>query len=88
MENVWIQLILTVGTALGAVFTAYKFSISQAIKREKLFLDYLERSELREKDYNANKNGHLERISVMFSKTIDKNTRAVNKLSARIKENK
>ncbi len=88
MDNIWIQLIITGGTALSAAFGAYKYSVNQSAKREKIFLDYIKDMQKQELEYYEKKNGHLERISTLFSKTIDKNTRALDKLSARIKDDK
>lgn len=87
-SSVSIQLILSIGAAVAAAFATYRFSISQGSKREKVFLDYIQEMQDKQLEYYTQKNGHLERISKLFSKTIDKNTRALDKLSARIKETK
>lgn len=81
------QLIITAGAVFTAVFATYRYSVGQASKREKIFLDYIQEMQDKQLDYYTSKNGHLERISKLFSKTIDKNTRAIDKLSSRIKDN-
>lgn len=88
MENVWLQLIISFSAVLTAVFATYRYSVSEGGKREKVFLNYIQEMQDKQLEYYTTKNGHLERISLLFSKTIDKNTRALDKLSARIKDNK
>lgn len=88
MENFWIQLVVSGAAVVGGIFATYKYSLNQGSKREKVFLDYIQKMQDKQLDYYTQKNGHLERISQLFAKTIDKNTRALDKLSARIKENK
>lgn len=88
MESIWIQLIVSVAGILIAALAAYKYAIGQGSKTEKVFLDYMQEMQNKQLEYYTQKNGHLERISKLFSQTIDKNTRALDKLSARIKENK
>lgn len=85
-SSVTLQLIITIGTVLGTVFATYKYSVGQGVKREKIFLDYIQEMQDKQLEYYTQKNGHLERISKLFSNTIDKNTRAIDKLSARLKE--
>lgn len=87
-SNVLLQLIITVGAVFAGIFATYRYSVGQGAKREKLFLDYIQEMQDKQLDYYTQKNGHLERISKLFSKTIDKNTRALDKLSARIKDPK
>lgn len=84
--NTLIQLITTIGALFAGIFATYRYSIGQAAKREKVFLDYIQQMQDKQLDYYTQKNGHLERISKLFSATIDKNTRALDKLSARIKD--
>ncbi len=88
MQNIWIQLIVSVGAVIAGFFTLQKYSIKESAKKEKTFLDYIQSMQDKQLEYYTQKNGHLERISEMFSKTIDKNTRALDKLSARIKDAK
>lgn len=85
MENVWLQLIITVGTVLGASFTLIKYLSTNNRKKDKEFLDFLERRDNAQLEYYENKNGHLERISNEFTKAINKNTRAIDKLATKIK---
>lgn len=87
-SNTLLQLIVTVGTFFAGIFATYRYSVGQASKREKAFLDYIQEMQDKQLEYYTQKNGHLERISKLFSATIDKNTRALDKLSARIKEGK
>lgn len=84
--NVWIQLIITAGAIIGGMFVTIRYAIGQTNKKEKAFLEYLEKSQTQQLDYYTNKNGIIEKISKTFSSTINKNTRALDKLSARIKE--
>lgn len=88
MGNVWIQLFATIGAVLAGMFVTIRYAIKESNKKEKTFLDYLENMNARQLEYYTQKNGHLERISETFAKTIDKNTRALDKLSARIKDTK
>lgn len=88
MQSIWIEFIIAVGTFFTGIFATYRYSVAQNSKREKTFLDYIQSMQDKQLEYYTQKNGHLERISEMFSKTIDKNTRALDKLSARIKDNK
>lgn len=80
MNDVWIQLIVTIGTVLGAAFVTIRYAANNNRKKDKAFLDYLENSQNKQLEYYEQKNGHLERISLEFSKAINKNTRAVEKL--------
>lgn len=84
-SNIIIQIIVTLGTVIAGIFATYKYSISESIKREKVFLDYIQGMQDKQLAYYSEKNGHLERISKMFSEAINKNTRTLDKLSARIK---
>lgn len=81
-----IQIVVTIGGIFAAMFSTYRYSLSQENKKEKAFLDYIQEMQDKQLEYYTQKNGHLERISEMFSKTINKNTRALDKLSARIKD--
>ncbi len=85
-SNVILQLILTIGGVFTAMFATYRYSVGQGSKREKVFLDYIQEMQDKQLEYYTQKNGHLERISKAFTKTLDKNTRALDKLSARIKD--
>ncbi len=87
-SSVTLQLIITIGAIFAGVFATYRYSVGQGAKREKVFLDYIQEMQDKQLEYYTQKNGHIERISKLFSKTIDKNTRALDKLSARIKEKK
>lgn len=87
-SSIIIQLIITIGAIFSAFFATYKYHLTQSTKREKTFLDYIQEMQDKQLEYYTQKNGHLERISQLFSKTIDKNTRALDKLSARIKDPK
>lgn len=80
-SSVWIQLIVTIGSLIGGMLITVRYSISQSNKKEKFFLEYLDKQEQRQVEYYEVKNGHLERISKLFSKAIDKNTDAINKLA-------
>lgn len=81
-EAVWIQLIVTAGSIGVAIFATVRYSILQANKEKKRFLDYLEKMQNQQLEYYETKNGHLERISKEFTKTILKNTSAIEKLVA------
>lgn len=80
MENVWVQLIITSGAILSAMFLTVRYAIGQANKKEKQFLDYLQKMQTQQLEYYEQKNGHLERISKSFANAINKNTRSLDKL--------
>lgn len=84
-KTVWTQLILTMGTVLGGMFLTVRYAMGIGSKKEKLFLDYLRDAQTQQLEYYESKNGHLERISQIFSESINKNTKAVDKLSQKIK---
>lgn len=80
MEQVWIQLIITSGAIISAIFLTVRYAIGQANKKEKQFLDYLQKMQTEQLEYYEQKNGHLERISKSFASAINKNTRSLDKL--------
>lgn len=80
MENVWIQLIIMIGGVLGATFMTVRYTANINRKKEQAFLDYLAKRDDAQLEYYEQKNGHLERISNEFTKAINKNTTAINKL--------
>ena len=80
MENIWAQLIITAGSILTAMLVTIRYAIGQANKKEKQFLDYLEKMQTQQLEYYEQKNGHLERISKSFASAINKNTRSLDKL--------
>lgn len=75
------QLIVTIGGIFAGLFGVYKYSAALSAKREKMLLESIQEMQDKQFEYYALKNGHLERISTLFSKAIDKNTRALNKMS-------
>ena len=79
MENVWIQLIVTSGAILSAMFVTVRYAINQANKKEKQFLDFMQKMQTQQLEYYEQKNGHLERISKSFSAAINKNTRSLDR---------
>jgi hypothetical protein len=81
-EAVWVQLIITIGAIGAAMFATVRYAILQSNKEKKGFLDYLEKMQAQQLEYYEIKNGHLERISKDFTKTINKNTKAIEKLTA------
>lgn len=86
--NIWIQLITTAGAVLTAMFFTIRYAINATNKGKDSFLEYLKDMQQQQLEYYENKNGHLERISKAFAKTVDKNTKAVEKLSSEIKNRK
>lgn len=80
MESVWIQLIVTSGAILPAMFLTVRYAINQSNKKEKQFLDFMQKMQTQQLEYYEQKNGHLERISKSFSAAINKNTRSLDKL--------
>lgn len=84
-SDVLIQLIITSGTAIGAMFLTIRYAIKETNKGKDSFLKYLEKMQDQQLEYYETKNGHLERISKLFSNTINKNTRAVEKLTGELK---
>lgn len=85
MSDIWIQLIITSGSVVAAMLLTIRFAISQSNKKDKSFLDYLKNQSAQQLEYYESKNGHLERISADFTKTINKNTRAIDKLAVYVK---
>lgn len=85
MNEIWTQVIITVGPIVLAMIAAFRYSIAQANKKDKTFLDYLETMQTQQLEYYEAKNGHLERISKAFTKTIDKNTKALDNLTVEVK---
>lgn len=79
--SVLLQLIVTIGAIISGMLLTVRYAINQGSKKEKFFLDYLKDMQEKQLEYYEVKNGHLERISNEFSKTINKNTRAIDKLS-------
>ncbi len=73
------------GTVLGGMFITIRYAIGQTNKKEKAFLEYLEKSQTQQLDYYANKNGIIEKISETFSKTINKHTKSIDKLIIELK---
>lgn len=82
MESVWLQLVITAGTVLTGMFFTIRYAIKETNKGKDGFLKYLERMQEQQLEYYEVKNGHLERISKEFAKTINKNTKAIEKLTA------
>lgn len=82
MEGVWIQLIITAGTVLAGMFVTIRYAISHNNKKEKNFLEYLDKSEARQLEYYETKNGTIERISESFTKALNKNTKTLDRLVA------
>lgn len=80
MNDVWIQLILTSGTVIGALFFTIRYAIKETNKGKDSFLKYLEKMQEQQLQYYEVKNGNIERISNLFAQTIDKNTSAVQEL--------
>lgn len=79
--SIIIQLIVTIGAVISGMLLTVRYAINQGSKKEKFFLDYLKDMNDRQLEYYEVKNGHLERISNEFTRTINKNTRAIDKLS-------
>lgn len=88
MENIWIQLILTGGTAITAMFFTIRYAIKETNKGKDNFLDYLKEMQQQQLEYYENKNGHLERISKSFANSINKNTKAIDKLALQLSKKK
>ncbi len=84
-ESVWLQLVITVGGVATAMFATIRYSIAQNNKKDKGFLDYLEKMQTQQLEYYETKNGHIERISKSFSNTMNKNTRAIDNLATQVK---
>ncbi len=84
MENIWIQLIVTIGSILAGMFLTIRYSISQGNKREKALLEYMEKMQNNQLEYYTNKNGHIERIAKSFTTTSNKMSKAISKLTTKI----
>lgn len=68
-----LQLIITGGSVITAIFFTIRYSIQQSVKRDKIQIEYYE-----------SKNGHMERMAKDFTNAFNKNTTAINKLSTKI----
>jgi hypothetical protein len=76
---------MTVGAVLAGMFVTIRYAIKESNKKEKAFLEYLEKSQTQQLDYYANKNSIIEKISSTFSKTVNKNTKAIEKLAGELR---
>lgn len=85
MNEVWIQIIITVGAVVGTVFGAIKYMSSQNTKRERQLQVHNEKMQEMQYEYYETKNGHMERMAKDFTNSSNKMASAVNKLSAEIK---
>lgn len=72
-DTVLVQLIVTAGAIISAVFLTVRYSIQQSVKRDKMQIEYYE-----------SKNGHMERMADKFTDAFNKNTKALNKLTTQI----
>lgn len=89
MDNeVWLQITATAGTLISAMFLTIRYSIKETNKGKDSFLNFLQDMQTQQMEYYENKNGHLERISDTFARTVAKNTRAIEKLTGELKGKK
>lgn len=84
-EAALIQLCLTVGGIFTAMFVTIRYSIGEGNKKQKEFLDFIDKMETKQLDYYESKNGHLERISKMFTVNMNKHTKAIEKMALEIR---
>lgn len=80
-SNIYVQLIITVGAIISGILLTVRYAMMQGNKKEAFMLNFIKDMNDRQLEYYEVKNGHLERISKDFTKTIDRNTRAIDKLS-------
>lgn len=85
-SQVWLELIAAIGGVLGAMFFTVRYAIKETNKGKDSFMKFLKELNDRQLDYYETKNGHLERISEQFSKSIDTNTKAIARLTAKLKK--
>ena len=83
--EVMIQLIITAGASIGAMFLTIRYAINKTNEGKDSFLQFLDKMQTQQLEYYENKNGHLERISNIFAKTVNKNTSAIEKLTGELK---
>ena len=84
-SSVLTQITVTLGAVLTAMFFTIRYAIKETNRSKAEFLKYLREMQEQNLEYYENKNGHLERISKEFASAINKNTRAIDKLSNKIK---
>lgn len=87
-SSIAIQIVTTIGAILAGMFVTIRYSIAQNNKKEKAFLDYLEKSQEQQYLYYEKKNGIIEKISRTFSKTVNKNTKSIQELAMELKSKK
>jgi len=86
-SNIWIQLILTSGGVLTAIFFTIRYAMSQTAKREKALLEHTKDTQEKMLEYFEKKNGHLERVSQDFTETSRKMADAITNLTIELKSN-
>lgn len=84
-EPALVQLIITTGTVFSGAFLTLRYVKMQGNKKDKTFLDFIEKMQSQQLEYYETKNGHLERISNEFTKALSKISKSVEKLSNLIK---
>lgn len=85
MENIWLQLVITVGGVVTAGFVTIRYATAQAARREKAILENNRIMQQMQLEYYETKNGHMERMSKDFTKASNMMSKAINKLSTEIK---
>lgn len=83
-QTVLVQLIVSAATILGGMFALIKYSINQNSKREKIVLDFLQKMQTENLEYNTTKNGHMERMAKTFTLASNKMSKAVNNLATQV----
>lgn len=85
MENIWIQVIITVGGMVTAMLATVRYAMKQTEKRERALFKHTEDVQDKIFDYIETKNGHMERMSKDFTSSSNKMSKAVSKLTGEIK---
>lgn len=85
MENIVIQIILTIGGTLASIFALIRYMVSENRKREEVLLEYNGQREKQMLEYFEKKNGFMERMTSDFTKTSREQSNAIHELSAEIR---
>lgn len=85
-ESNLIGIIGSIGAIFAGVFALLKYVIDKNISSQKSFMDYIEKADNLNREYNEKKNGHMERIAVRFDEAVSKFGSKIEGLTEKINE--